>query len=63
MARRGDGIFLRGSRAGSGLTPSAILFDMAVREDAVVTMVAPAPLTPRGTLRDAIAACVGAGRS
>jgi hypothetical protein len=34
MARRGDGIYLRGSRAGSGLTPSAILFDVAVREDA-----------------------------
>ncbi len=55
-----DGVHVIGR---AGLTPSAIMFDVAVREDAVVAMVAPAPLTPRGTLRDAIAACVGARRS
>lgn len=41
-------------------TPSAAVFDVAIREDAVVAMMAPAPVISRDTLRDAIAICVGA---
>jgi hypothetical protein len=39
---------------------SAAVFDVAIREDAVVAMMAPAPVIPRDTLRDAITLCVGA---
>ncbi len=41
-------------------SPSAAVFDVAIREDAIVAMMAPAPVIPRETLRDAITACVGA---
>ena len=43
-------------------TPSAALFDVAIREDAVVAMMASAPVISRDTLRDAITICVGAKR-
>ncbi len=42
--------------------PSAAVFDVAIREDAVVAMMASAPVISRDTLRDAITICVGAKR-
>lgn len=50
-----DGIHVIGRSADS----SEVLFDIAVREDAVVVRVAPGPVPPPGTLRDAVGACVG----
>ena len=38
---------------------TAAVFDVAVREDAVVAMMARAPVIPREMLRDAITICVG----
>lgn len=40
--------------------PSAALFDVAIREDAVVAMVAPAATDWTVMLRNAVAACIGA---
>jgi hypothetical protein len=37
---------------------AAVLYDVAVREDAVVAVMAPASLVPRETLRGAVAACL-----
>lgn len=50
-----DGVHVIGRSANS----STVLFDIAVREDAVVVMVAPGPVPPPGTLRDAVVACAG----
>lgn len=43
-----------------GLAADAVMFDVGVREDAVVARVAPAPETPLELLQDAISTCVGA---
>jgi hypothetical protein len=39
--------------------PSAALFDVAIREDAVVAMVAPAATDWTAMLRNAVTACIG----
>jgi hypothetical protein len=43
-----------------GFAPGGAMFDVVVREDAVVARVAPAPETPLGLLQHAIQTCVGA---
>jgi hypothetical protein len=50
-----DGVHVIGRSASS----SAVLFDIAVREDAVVVRVAPGPVPPPGTLRDVVVPCTG----
>ena len=58
IERDPDGMHVIG-RPDESPSAAAAVFDVAVREDAVVAMMAPAPVIPREMLRDAITTCVG----
>jgi hypothetical protein len=56
-----DGVHVIG-RPDEFASTSAAVYDVAIRQDAVVAMMAPAPVIPPEALRNAITTCVGANR-